>query len=84
MENNNQNKLNANVDIKTLPSLTCDECKCESFINAYIIKRVSPLLTETGKPGFLPIPTFACSHCGHVNVVLDPTKTNNIINTNGG
>lgn len=62
---------NLNIDIKSLDNVECSECSNIIFISGHIIKKVSALLTETGKPGFLPIPTFACSKCGNINKELD-------------
>ena len=69
-------QLQSNVDIKSLPDVICEKCQNTVFISGYMIKKVSPILSSTGKAGYMPIPTFACSKCGHVNIELNPLKQN--------
>lgn len=71
---NSQNGMNVDVDFESLETMKCDECGNDKFINVYYLKKVSPLLTESGKAGLLPIPAFACSKCHHVNDYVDPFK----------
>ena len=65
---------NLNVDIKQTTSVTCEECGGTIFEQALIIRRVSAILTGQGKPGFMPIPVFRCSDCGHVNKDFVPKE----------
>jgi hypothetical protein len=74
-----QPQLNVSVDIKELPSLKCEKCDCETFIPAQLIKIASPMITTTGKIGYVPIPTFACVKCGHVNDALNPLKQTSLV-----
>jgi hypothetical protein len=65
---------NVNVDLsQTLPVL-CEECNGGYFQQALVIRRVSAILTGQGKPGFVPIPIFKCSDCGHVNNEFIPKE----------
>lgn len=70
----NSSKLNTNIDVKTLENVECSNCKCIYWMEATILKKVSPLLTENGKGGFMPIVTWACVKCGNVNDELNPLK----------
>lgn len=73
----NVGQLQANVDLKTLPKVECEKCKNQVFISGYMLLKVSPLISSTGKAGYMPVPTFACSTCGHVNKELNPLKEKN-------
>lgn len=53
------------VDLKQTTSVKC-ECGHEYFSQSFIMRRVSSILTGTGKPGFVPIPVFTCNSCGKV------------------
>jgi len=66
--------LNADIDIKKLDDVVCDECGGNTFRDVVLLKYVSGLLTDHGKPGYIPIPTWACNKCGHVNDKLNPLK----------
>ena len=61
-------------DITQTTSEICEECKGEAFVQALILRKVSALLTETGKEGYLPIQVFACVKCGHVNAHFIPSE----------
>jgi len=47
--------------------LSCDECKNESFIPVFQIRRISPLVSPNGQEVLAPIQTFACNKCNHIN-----------------
>jgi len=53
--------------IRSAEDVTCDECGGSSFINVYKIRKISGLLTGTGKDMVVPVPIYACADCGHVN-----------------
>lgn len=55
------------VNPRDLQDVKCEECGCELFREAVQIKKLSALLSPTGKETFMPVPTFACVKCNHVN-----------------
>jgi len=65
---------NPNVDISQTTAVLCEECNGTYFEQALVLRRVSSILTGTGKPGFVPIPVFKCSECGHVNGEFIPKE----------
>jgi predicted nucleic-acid-binding Zn-ribbon protein len=69
---------NMNVDLSQTAAVTCDECGGSYFEQALIIRKVSALLTGQGKPGFIPIPIFKCSKCGHVNKEFLPREVQSL------
>ena len=48
-------------------SVTCDSCSNHTFIGVMMMKRISPIISPTGKEAVVPIQTFACNACGFVN-----------------
>jgi len=62
------------IDIKALDNTVCSECGGIFWNNVTILKKVSPIMTENGKPGFVPVPTWACISCNNVNEELNPLK----------
>lgn len=68
-----QQKLN--VDPSTLTSVECEECECNAFTDALVLKRISALQSPSGKAGVVPMQTFACVNCGNVNDEFNPDKT---------
>jgi len=69
---------NVNVDINQTTPVLCDECNGTYFEQALVIRKVSTFLTGTGKPGFIPIPLFRCTECGHVNKEFVPKEVQSL------
>jgi len=65
---------NINVDISQTTPVLCEECNGTYFDQALVIRKVSGLLTGQSKPGYVPIPIFKCSECGHVNTEFLPKE----------
>lgn len=63
----NQTPTNLNVGMDQTTPVLCEDCGNETFNQALYLRRVSALLTGTGQPGIVPVPTFICSKCGHIN-----------------
>lgn len=61
------NKQQLNVDISKADDITCDNCGNYTFQEVSLMKRLSPLISPTGKEAIVPIPTFACNACGFIN-----------------
>ena len=67
-----QEQLNMNVQLnKTLP-VVCENCGHPTFKEVLFIRRVSKFISGTPQDGMIPIPTFACSSCGHINEEFKP------------
>ena len=48
-------------------SVICDSCSNQTFVGVMMMKRISPIISPTGKEAIVPIQTFACNACGFVN-----------------
>ena len=68
----NQQQVRPNVDLSSATDVSCEKCSCLKFKEVAFIKRVRALLSPTGKEGLIPVATFACHDCGHVNKEFDP------------
>ena len=68
----NQQQVRPNVDLSSATDVSCEKCGCVKFKEVAFIKRVSALISPTGKEMVVPVGTFACSDCGHVNSEFDP------------
>jgi hypothetical protein len=68
--NNEQVKLNISLD-KTTP-IVCDACGNETFTQVLLLRKASKFLTGTTQDALMPIPTFACAKCNHVNEEFQP------------
>jgi uncharacterized Zn finger protein len=63
--NNNQQQIN--IDLSQADDITCENCGNYTFQEVALMKRLSPLISPTGKEAVVPIPTFACNACGFIN-----------------
>ena len=48
-------------------SIACEHCANQTFVTVMMMKRISPIISPTGKEAVVPIQTFACNACGFVN-----------------
>ena len=65
-------QTNINIKLDDLTSVKCDGCEGECFRPVVLIKRLSPLVSPTGKEQVIPIQIFRCDDCGHINEVFLP------------
>ena len=54
------------IDISKADTISCDECGNASFIPAFFLKKISPLMSPTGKEAIVPIQVYSCGNCGTV------------------
>ena len=54
------------IDISKADTITCEECGNASFIQAFFLKKVSALVSPTGKEAVIPIQVFSCGNCGTI------------------
>jgi len=54
------------IDISTTDTIVCEECGNASFIQAFFLKKVSALVSPTGKEAIIPMQVFSCGNCGAI------------------
>ena len=54
------------IDISKADTITCDDCGNASFIQAFFLKKISALMSPTGKEAIVPMQVFSCGNCGTV------------------
>ena len=54
------------LDISKTDTIVCEECGNASFIQAFFLKKVSALVSPTGKEAVIPIQVFSCGNCGAI------------------
>jgi len=55
------------IDLQNAEDVECDECANTYFVPAFLIKKISALMSPTGQEMMAPVQNFQCSKCGHVN-----------------
>ena len=62
------------VDMTQTTEVKCDECQSNHFEQVIKMRRLSAILSPTGKEALIPMPVFACKNCGHVNEEFLPQE----------
>ena len=64
------------LDISKTDTIVCDECGNASFIQAFFLKKISALMSPTGKEAIVPMQVFSCGNCGAIpkNMISAPTQ----------
>ena len=65
------------VDFASETTISCEECECSHFEPVFFIKQLSALVSPTGKEQIVPVQSFHCAKCGHVNKEFDPEQKEN-------
>lgn len=65
-----------NIDLSNAQDITCENCGNYTFQEVTLMKRISALISPTGKEAIVPIPTFACNACGFINKQFLPVRPN--------
>lgn len=61
-------QINPTVNYKAVldsPNIVC-ECGCKTFAPAAILKKVSRIVTMTGRDEIVDIPVYVCTKCGRI------------------
>ena len=56
-----------------MPNIQCEECGNIFFNKVTIIKKVSKLLTGSPMDEIVPMETYICNECSHINKDFDIT-----------
>ena len=70
--NQQKPQLNVNINPDLVEDVKCEKCESESFTACYFIKKVPALVSPTGKEMMMPVETFSCLACGHINKEFVP------------
>ncbi|MAG48620.1 hypothetical protein CMO86_02795 [Candidatus Woesearchaeota archaeon] len=63
---NEQVNAPVELDISKADTITCEECGNASFIQAFFLKKISALMSPTGKEAIVPMQVFSCGNCGTI------------------
>jgi uncharacterized Zn finger protein len=63
-----------NVDLSQAQDIVCENCGNYTFEEVLLMKKLSALLSPTGKETVIPIPTFSCNACGYINKQFLPVS----------
>ena len=55
------------INVADSPNVECENCENIFFDKVTIIKKISKLLVGTSEDQLVPMETYKCSECGHIN-----------------
>ena len=64
-------KQQVQVDLEKAETMTCQKCGNSIFIQGYVIKRISAIVSPTGKEMIAPVQVFNCGNCGEILPLAD-------------
>ena len=59
------------VNVMDSPNIKCEKCENIFFEKVTIIKKISKLLTGSPEDQLVPMETYVCAKCGHMNKEFD-------------
>ena len=54
------------IDLSDADTMKCQKCGNSIFIQGYVIKRISAIVSPTGEEVIAPIQVFNCGNCGEM------------------
>ena len=54
------------IDLSDADTMKCQKCDNSIFIQGYVIKKISAIVSPTGKEVIAPIQVFNCGNCGEM------------------
>mgnify|MGYP003312296141 FL=1 len=52
------------LDLKNAETMKCAKCGNSIFIQGYVIKKISAIVSPTGEEVIAPVQVFNCGNCG--------------------
>ena len=70
------------IDLSKMETMKCEQCGSSLFSIAYIIKRISAIMSPTGEESIVPVQVYSCDGCSKVpEVLLKGSGLNDTIET---
>ena len=63
------------ISMADTEQFVCEDCNNAVFIPAFFLRRLSPLMSPSGKEAMIPVQVYSCGNCGHINQKLNPTAS---------
>ena len=54
------------IDLSDADTMKCQKCENSIFIQGYVIKKISAILSPTGEEVIAPVQVFNCGNCGEL------------------
>jgi NAD-dependent dihydropyrimidine dehydrogenase PreA subunit len=65
--NPGQQQPQVNINPNDLEDVVCEKCENQTFEPVFLFKKLSAVLAPTGRDTLVPLQTYKCTECGHMN-----------------
>jgi|18_taG_2_1085343.scaffolds.fasta_scaffold21500_2 uncharacterized Zn finger protein len=65
--NQQQQMQQVKAALKNATDVNCEKCENGHFVTAFVVKKLSALVSPTGQEMVMPLQILKCDDCGHVN-----------------
>jgi hypothetical protein len=55
-----------NINPNDLEDMVCSKCECQTFEPVFLFKKLSAVMSPTGKETLIPLQVYRCTECGHI------------------
>ena len=59
------------VDLTEAETMNCEQCNNKIFIQGYVIKKISAIMSPTGQEVIAPVQVFNCGNCWEILPLAD-------------
>ncbi len=75
--NPNEGQAQVQINPSDLTDVLCEKCECQTFEPAFLFKKLSAILSPTGKDTLVPLQVYRCTKCGNINEGFLPKEDPN-------
>ena len=72
-------KAKQRIDLSQAETMKCESCKNSLFIESYVLKRLSAIVSPNGQEAIVPIQVFACGNCGELKNIGGTADTSDLV-----
>ncbi len=54
------------VDLKDAETIRCKECNNYLWIQSFVLKKLSALVSPNGQEALIPVQVYSCGNCGKI------------------
>lgn len=74
---------NVNINLNDVPNLSCG-CGHKLYKKVFVIKKISALVSPSGKETIVPIEVYACDKCGTISSLFKNLNATDETNSSEG
>ena len=65
--NPSEGQAQVSINPSDLTDVMCEKCDNQTFTLVFLFKKLSAILSPSGKETLVPLQVYACAKCDHIN-----------------